>query len=451
VVASKEIQKLEHSSVRLNLTVSQADVKKEYQALLNQYAKSVQIPGFRKGHVPASVLETKFGEGIKQDAMGRIMEKAVQEAVESIEERPLPYSTPAVTEEPKFSLDSDFSFSVTYDVFPTYTVGDHKGIEIELPKVEIESEDEKRELEALQERNALVKDKEEGKAAEKGDVATVTYVELDDTGAEIPATKRADFVFTVGQSQNLYDLDADVIGLKKNEEKVVAKTFPADYSFTEIAGQKKTLKVALTQLKARELPKLDDDFAQDISEKYKTLDDLKADIKKRLERELANTLEAKKQEQVLDALIAKTPIEVPQSMIDVELDGRFREFMGRLGTDEDTMMRILSGTGKSKEALYEEWKPQSEKAIKARLIVDKLLRDLKLEATDAEVEKEYAEIAELNSVSVDEVKKYYEQNHLGSQLKDHVKEEKLFKQIYDGAKIKSGKKVKFLDLTKENQ
>jgi trigger factor len=451
VVASKEIQKLEHSSVRLSLSVAKDDVKKEYQALINQYAKSVQIPGFRKGHVPASILETKFGEGLKQDVMGRIMEKAVQEALEDTEERPLPYSTPTVTEEPHFSIDSDFSFSVSYDVFPVYTVGDYKGIEIEIPKVEIDDSDEKRELEALQDRNAIVKDKDDGKPAEKGDVATVTYCELDDTGAELAGSKREDFVFALGMGQNIYDLDADVIGMRKNEEKIVAKTFPADYAYPEIAGQKKTLKVALTQLKARDLPKLDDDFAQDISEKYKNIEDLKADIRKRLNRELENLIENKKENQVIDALIAKTPIDIPESMIAIQLEGRFREFMGRLGTDEATLLKILAGSGKTKQALFDEWRPQSEKEIKTRLIIEKLHTDLKVEADDSDIEKEYAEIAELNSVSLDEVKSHYEKNDLGEHLREHIKEQKLFKLIYDAAKIKTGKKAKFLELTKENQ
>ncbi len=451
MVTKKEIQKLEKSAVRLSITVSKEESRKAYDAMMKDYAKNVQLPGFRKGHVPIPVLERKFGEGLKQDAMSRIMEQSVEEAMEGLEERPLPYSTPTITEEPSFSLDEDFSFSVEYDAFPSYTVGDYKGIEIELPKVEISADDENRELDELRERNAIVIDKEEGKKAEKGDVATIDYVEIDADGKEVESSKREGFVLTLGSGANLYGLDDDVIGCKKDAEKTVEKTFPADYQYSDLAGSKRKIRFSLKALKARKLPELDDDFAQDISEKYKTMAELRADIRKRLERELEERLRHKKEEQVIEALIERTPIVLPESMIRIELEARFREFTGRIGADEATLMKILAGSGKSKSSLFDEWRPLSEKAIRTRLILEKMVADQKIELAEGELEAEYAKMAEANNVSAEEVKAQYEKMGVVERLKDNIKEDKLFKIILEAGKVKSGKKMKYVDLVKENQ
>jgi trigger factor len=451
MVTKKEIQKLEHSQVRLSLTVPKEEIKKSYDDMIREYSKNVQIKGFRKGHVPATVLERKFGEGLVQDAMSRVMEKSVEEAMEGLEERPLPYSTPTVTDEPKFSLTEDFTFTVQYDTFPSYAVGDYSGIEIELPKVEILPEDENRELDELRERNAIVIDKEEGKKAEKGDVATIDYVELDADGNEVSNTKREGFVLTLGSGANLYALDDEIIGCKKDAEKTVDKEFPADYQYSDLAGQKKKVKFKLTQLKGRKLPELDDDFAQDISEKYKTMDDLRTDIRKRLELQLEETLRHKKEEKIIEALMARTPIDLPESMIAIELEARFREFSGRIGADEATLLKLLSGSGKSKESLFAEWRPMSEKAIRTRLILEKLVADEKIELAEGDLEAEYERMAAANAVSAEEVRSQYEKMNMVERLQDNIKEDRLFKKIEAAGKVKFGKKVKFVDLNKENQ
>lgn len=451
MVTKKDIQKLEHSAVRLTITVAKDEVKKGYDGMIKEYSKSVQIPGFRKGHVPAAVLERKFGEGLKQDAMSRIMESSVQEAIEGIEERPLPYCTPTVSDEPVFSLDEDFVFSVSYDTFPDYSVGDYKGIEVEVPKVEIAAEDEQREIDELRERNAIVIDKDEGAKAEKGDVATVDYVELGEDGAEVASTKREGFVMTLGAGANLYGLDDEIVGCGKGDEKTVEKSYPADYQYSDLAGQKKRIKVRVVQLKGRKLPDLDDDFAQDISEKYKTLADLKADIHKRLERQLDESLRHKKEEQVIDELIKRTVIDLPKSMVDIELQARFRDFSQRVGADEATMVKLLASSGKSPDALFEEWRPMSEKAIKTRLILEKLVQDEKIELADADLDAEYARMAEENGVSADEVKSQYEKMNMTERLADHLKEDRLFDRIYAAGREKTGKKMKYMDLFKGNE
>lgn len=451
MIASKDVQKLERSSVRLTITVKKDEVNKAYKDMLQEYSKNVQIKGFRKGKVPTSVLETKFGESLKGDVMSRIIEKTFDDAMKDNSSPMLPYASPTIDGNPTLELDADFSYSCIYDVFPQVEIGETKAVEIEVPECSVTKEDEDRELKEIRERNALVAEKADGSKVAKDDIVTVNYCELDDSKAVIPGTERQDFVFTVGTGYNIYKIDDDVIGMKKGEEKIFNKTFPADFEYAELANQTKTLKVTLTQVKERKLPELDDELAQDVSEKYKTLDDLKKAIRAELESQLENKIKQIKENAVVESLIARSKIDLPESMIRMEQDGRLRDLSQQMNLDEKKLMQIISQSGKTLESLLEEWRPASEKALKGRLIIEKLVADRKIEVSDELLEKEYARIAEGSSLSVAEVKDQYVKNNLVERLRDHLKDDVLMESFYAEAKIKKGKKVKFLDLFKESE
>jgi trigger factor len=452
MVATKNIERLEHSSVKLTITVSSEDVAKEYKALLSDYAKNVQIDGFRKGKVPVPVLERKFGDALRIDAMGQIMEKSVEEAVKDIDEKPLAYSTPTLKEEPAFALDKDFSFSVVYDVFPSVPVADYKGIEMEIPEVAITAADEEKELNELRERNAIVVDKEAGTAAAKGDVATVEYRELAADGTTVAGSERQDFTFEIGSGYNLYKFDDEIIGMKCGDTKSITKDFPADYEYKELAGRSATVEVKLTTLKAKNLPALDDELAQDISEKYKTLADLKADLRAQLEKRLGDKLRQLREKAVIDALVARTPVDVPLSMVEAELAMRWENLKQQMGFDtDDKLDRILSYSGKTRDDLFNDWKPNAEKAIATRLLLEKLTEDGKYECTDADLDAEWKRMSEESGLSIDEIKAEYEKRGSMEYLKDRVKEDKLLSDIIAAAKVKKGKPLAFVDLFADNE
>jgi trigger factor len=230
VSVSKEITRLEKSNVKLRLTVPKEEVQAQYQDVLKDYTKNAQLPGFRKGKVPQEVLLRKFGETLKGAALGKVIEMAVEEVFQDDklprDERPLPYSQPVIQEEPKLDLDQDLSFSLVYDVLPSVSVGQWKGLEIEVPSVEISEEDINRDLEEVRDRNAFVLDRDEGASARSGDIATINYCELGEDGAEVPNTRRDDFVFTLGSRSHVYQLDDDITGMKKGETKEFTKTYP---------------------------------------------------------------------------------------------------------------------------------------------------------------------------------------------------------------------------------
>jgi len=452
VVVTKNIEKLEHSAVRLTVTVGKDDVRAAYDALLKDYAKNVRIDGFRKGKVPANILERKFGPQLKLDAMGRVMDEAVEKALDGEALVPLSYAQPSLDGQPAFELDAEFSFSVTYDVFPEVVPGDIEGMELELPQVTIAKADEERELDEIRDRNAIVMDKDDKAAAKKGDIATVDYAELDESGEPVKGTERQDFVFELGSGHNLYKFDDDVIGMKKDAEKTIEKAFPADFEYSELAGQTKKLRVKLTKLKEKKLPELDDELAQDVSEKFKTLDDLKADIRAKLEKRLEDRLKSLREKGVVDALVEKSTVDLPASMVAAELEMRLRNLMQRMGIDsEERLAQIVSMSGRSVDQLREEWRPEAEKAIKTRLVLDKLTEEGKYAASDDDVAAEYAKMATDSNLSVEEVKAEYERRGMVEYLVDRIKEDRLIADLEKKMKAKKGKKIAFVDLFKENE
>ncbi|MFA6505576.1 MAG: trigger factor [Treponemataceae bacterium] len=454
MVVSKEIARLEHSSVKLTVTVGKNDVKAQYDDLMKSYGKSIQIKGFRKGMVPRDVLERKFGESLKGEALGHIMEKSLEEIFKEeafdAANRPLPYSTPSVKDEPKLDFGSDLTFTVEYDVFPEVKVGTWKGIEVEVPVAEVAEEDLSRELEQLRDRNAVVIDKDEKGKVAKNDVVTVNYSELAEDGSVLPGTERQDYVFTVGTGQNVFKFDDEIVGMKKDETKNFDKTYGADFPDPEFAGKTKKLRVTVTALKEKKLPALDDDLAQDISEKYKTLADLKADIKGNLGKTLENKIREKKVNAFLEKVLETTTIDLPQSMIRIELESRWRTLARRFNANADQLMAILASGGKDYEGLMAEWKPDVEKALKSRLIVENLMKELDVKVDDADLEKEFETMAASMNAGIDEVKKHYERDDMKDYLRDDIKERRLFDLVFAETKTKKGKKVKYLDLVAQN-
>jgi len=452
VVVQKHFEKLGNSSVKLTVTVGKDDVQAAYNTLLRDYAKDVRIDGFRKGKVPTTILERKFGPQLKMDAMGKVMDEAVEKALEGETLLPLSYAQPSLDDQPKFELGSDFAFSVIYDVYPEVTTGDVEGVEIELPQASVAKADEERELAEIRERNAIVMDRDDKAAAKKGDIATVDYSELDESGTSIPGTERQDFVFEIGTGHNLYKFDDECVGMKKGDEKSIDKSFPADFEYPELAGKSKKLKVKLTKLKEKKLPALDDELAQDVSEKFKTLDDLKADIKEKLDKKLADRIRSLKEKAIIDALVDRSTVELPASMINAELDMRIRNLMQRMGIEDEAKLRqIISMSGRSTDQLRDEWRPEAERAIKTRLVMDKLVADGGYSASDEDKSAEYAKMAAESSMSPEEVKAEYERRGMVDYLADRIKEDRLLLDLEKKVKTKKGKKVAFVDLFKENE
>ncbi len=450
MIASKEVTAKDNSAVELTVTIKKEAAKEAYSKLLKDYSKKIQIKGFRKGKAPSHILEQKYGDGIKEEAAMNLVEESLKTIFDEIEEKPLPYSTPALQEGAELkNFDEDYKFSVVYDVFPTLKVGEYKDLEIEVPDVKVLKKDEDRELEKLREQNAVVIEKTEG-SVEKDDIVTINYSELDKEGNEIERNPREDFVFTVGTGYNIYKIDDDIIGMGKDEEKILEKNFPDDFENKDLAGKTVKIKVKVTTIKVNELPELDDELAQDISERYETLKDLRANIKKNLKETLDKKLKEIKLEKIMDKIIESSEIPVPESMLQAEMQNSWQNFLRQSGMDEQQILQILEMQGKSKEALIEEWKPNSEKSLKVQLLMAKLIEDEKITASEEEVEKEIKEQAEDSGQKYEEFKELIEKNNYTPHIESDIKNKKFINFLISNNTITKGKKVDYLDLLENN-
>lgn len=453
---TKEISKLENSAVKLTATIAKEDVVSGYNKNISKYAKNVQLPGFRKGHVPVKVLEQKYGDSLKQEVLADLIDESLNQIFaeeESKDIRPLPYTQPRLDGDklPEFSTDKDLTFSVVYDVFPSVEVKDFSKIEVKEPQVEIGEKELNEELKAIQERNAVVIDKKEGEPVEKDNIVTIDYKELDDSGTAIPGSEREGFVFTVGTGENIYKIDDEIVGMKKDETKEISKTYDAKEENKDLAGKTKKISVTVKAIKLRNLPALDDELAQDVSEKYKTLDDLKKDISKGLESAKNRKIAELKSQSLLEQLVEKNPIVLPKSMIQAEMESRWRMMAQQFQTTPEQLEKMISASGQSKENMLTQWTGDAEKMLKSRLIVDALIREKNIAVTPEEVEAEFAKIADESGSTIEEVKEHYEDARAKEYIIDEIKENKLYDELYKQVKVSKGDKFKFADLFKNNR
>ena len=442
MIDNRQFDKQENSSVKLTVTVSVDGAEKAYNDLLGKYGKNAQIPGFRKGKVPKDVLIRKFGEGIKHEAAADLIDSALQEALKDVKENPL--SQPSLEDLPAIELGKPYVFTVTYDVFPEIKMPEYKGVGIEEVQVKILKKHETEELDSIRERNSVVVDKKDGIIADKS-VVTMDYVELGDEDASLEETRRKGFVFTVGMNAHPYALDEEVKGIKQDETKIIEKTFAEDVD-SPYAGRTVKLEVAVTAVKERELPELDDELAQDVSEDLKTLDDLKKKVKADLKERAESKIRARKINSLTDKLVEGAEIDVPESMISSDLEHTWQDYVRQSGATEEQLVKALEDAGRSKAEILGEWRDDANKSVKTRLIFGRIVEDEKIEAGDEEVAAEMEKRAEEFKMPVEEMEKMFGGAQFREYLKSELAQKKLFDFLLGAASVTKGEKIDYTDL-----
>ena len=444
---TKEITRLEKSNVRLSMTIPHEDVLSQYNEMIKEYTKNVQLPGFRKGKVPQNVLERKFGDTLKKEAVGKTIEKTLEEIFDGTEmpedEKPLPYSRPQMQDEAKIEFGEDLNFALVYDVMPKITVGQWKGLEVEVPQVKISDEDISAELESIRELNTVTIDRDEDAAAEEGDEVTISYFETGENGEELPNSRRDNFSFTLGSKTIPYQFDDDIIGMKKGEAKKLTRTFPKD-------TPPKDFTLTLEAIKEKIIPDINDELAQDVDEKFETLDDLKASIRDKLGKNIEAGIKKINVEKLMDKIIETTPVVLPESMVITEITGRIQNIASQYNVDGEKIMEMLSQNGDGKDNAQEKFRSSAEFALRSNLILDTLIKDNNIEASDEDINNEFERIALENGVAIEDVENRYKGERATAYLKDSVKERKMFDLLLSENTIKLGNEIKYVDFMGKN-
>jgi len=450
MITTKEVELQENASVKLKITVKKKSAKEEYDNLVRKYCQTVQLKGFRKGKVPADVLIRKFGDSLIAETTENIIRGSLEDILESIKHKPLPYSTPTIDSQSSLDLQKDFVYNVSYDTYPEIELIDYLGLEYEELKVKITAEDLKRELENLREQNSYFIDKEDG-VVEKDDNINIDYVEIDEKGAELAGTRRESFAFIVGSGYNSYQFDEDLLSMKNGEEKLIKKNFGQDFENKELAGRDVKLKVKVNNIKQKKLPELNDELAQDISDKYNTLDDLKKDLKQKIEETSKNRVRANSISRLLDQIVDKSTIPLPGSMVELELNSQWQSFLGQYNVDEKKLLEQLKEKdNKTKEDMLKQWRPSAERKLKLLLAVNKMSEKEKIKVGKEEIEKEVKKIADSRSITIKQAEEELNKGNYLEYMKEDLKKEKLYDLLLENGKVKPGKSINFLDLLEGN-
>ncbi len=450
MVQDKKIEKLENSAVKLTVTIPADEVQSKYDELVKKYSKDAQIKGFRKGKVPRNILERKFGEAFRAETLQDLLESGIGEAIEDIDEKPLPYARPTLVDE-DLELDpsTELTFSVTYDVFPEVQLGEYKGLELTEPQVKITKKDEDRDIEELRQQNALVIDKEDGTVA-TGDLVTMNYEEVDDNDQAVDGTRREDFEFTVGEGHNLYHIDTEVVGMKADEPKIIEKEFPEDFEHEELAGETKRIRVTVTRIRQRDLPDLDDEFAQDISDEFESLDDLRKDVRSKLEKNAENRVRGQKIDQLMTQVVENSTVAVPATMVDTELEQSWQNLAQQYRVTPEQLDQLLQMQGKTREEIFQEWRPAAIERITRSLLVQKMIENEEIEVSEEDAEEEIRSDATERSADPEQIIEYYKSQGMLNYVQQEIAERRMFDKVLEESKIKKGEKIAYVDLLGEN-
>ena len=439
MIAEKSIKELENSSVALTVTVTADTIENDYKAALQKYASTIQLKGFRKGKAPISVLEGKFGKAIREESTFNTIEEALKEVLEGVEDKykPLSFSTPELQDEETllpFKPNADVTFTVKYDVMPTFEMPAYKGLSVSYPKVQVSDEAVNAEIDKLRDQNAMVIDKND--AAAMGDIVTVSYVELDAENNEVPGTERKEFVFTLGSTYNFYQIDGDIVGMKSGEEKTFSKTYADDSTVEGYAGKTITLKVNVESVKFRDVPALDDEFAQDVKEEYKTVADLLKATREKLEKGLEAKLEQAKLNALSDELLKGTNIAVPASMIDLEIEQSWNRYVKQTGLSEEQILQFLQFQQKTKEDVVAPWREAAEKSLRIQLIMEKIKETEQFPLDEEELNKVLAE--QLKDITDESQRDYYK-----TMIEDDMRFQKIAPFLQENNTFTEGEEVAY--------
>ena len=371
-----DIKQLEKSQVELTLQLSSERIESEYSKKLSEYSKKIQLPGFRLGKAPASLIESKFGREIREEVTFKLMEDNLQEAFKEMDKKdtPLYGSTPVLQNEEgllPFEKGKDVTYSVIYDVYPHITLPEkYTGLDIpvSLPDIDEEEELEKR-ISQLRERNAMIIPKN-GAVAE-GDIVSLNYHEIDQDGNKIEKNSQEEYVFTVGSSYNFFCLDKDIIGMKKDESKVIEKTYTEDMP-EEYLNRNVRIFVEIKNIRCKELPDVDDDFAQDVNSSYKTLDDLKNTLKNEIREETEETCKSLKLAAYLKQVVHPLEISIPETLINSQLESSWDDIKNqyqRYGLSPIQAEKLLNQNGSGKDKYFDTNKDNAETELKDQLFI----------------------------------------------------------------------------------
>lgn len=425
---SLQVEKLENNTAKLTIEVPAEEVEKAIESAYQKSKSKFSIPGFRKGKVPRKMIENMYGVGVfYEDAVNSMIPGAYADAATESE---LEIVAQPEIDIVQIEAGKPFIFTAEVVLKPEVELGKYKGIEVETKDTTVTDEEVDAELAKVQEQNSRLVAADD-KEVENGDQVTIDFEGFVD-GVAFEGGKGEDYPLTIGSHSFIDTFEDQLVGKKVGDEVEVNVTFPEQYQAEELAGKPAMFKVNIKEIKVKELPELDDDFAQDVSE-FDTLAEYKEDVKKNLEEKKKEEAEQQKEADVIKAIVEDAKMDIHEKMIKAQAQQMVEDFAQRIQSQGLTFEQYMQFTGSTPEMLLEQVTPQAEERIKARLVLEAVVKAENIEVSDEEFEKELEEMAKQYNMELDQIKQFTTDADKETIKKD-IAVQKAAKLVVDAAK-----------------
>lgn len=418
---SLQVEKLEHNMAKLTIEVPAEELEKALETAYQKNKNKISVPGFRKGKVPRNMIEKMYGPAIfYEDAANELIPDAYEKALDECEEEIVSAPKIDVTQIEK---GKDFIFTAEVAVKPEVTLGKYKGIKVDEADLAVTEEEINAQIEKERENSARTISVED-RPVKDGDITTLDFEGFVD-GVAFEGGKGTDYPLTIGSGSFIPGFEEQLIGAELNKEVEVNVTFPEDYHAKDLAGKPATFKCKIKDIKEKELPELDDEFASEVSV-FDTMAEYKEDVKKSLEMKKADAAKIAKEEAVIDAVIEDAKMDIPDAMVETEQRQIIEEFSQRMRMQGLTMEQYMQFTGMTPQALMEQTKPQALKRIQSRLVLEAVAKAEDLKASEEDYAAEIKDMSEKYQMEEDKIKEM-----LGEKGKKQVEEDLAIRKAVD--------------------
>ena len=395
---SLQVEVLEKNMAKLTIEVSAEEFEKAIEKAYQKNKGKMSVPGFRKGKVPRKMIEKMYGTGVfYEDAANAIIPEAYTKEIENCDLDIV--SQPAI-DVVQIESGKPFIFTAEVATKPEVELGEYKGIEVEKKVAEVTDEDVNEAVEAEREKQSRMVPVE-GRAVENGDMVTIDFEGFVD-GVAFEGGKGTDYPLTIGSHSFIDTFEDQLVGKNIGDEVEVNVTFPEKYQAEELQGKPAVFKVAIKEIKAKELPEVDDDFAQDISD-FDTLAEYKEDLKKKLLEKKEEEIKEQTEEAIVEKVVANAKMEIPEPMIDLQIRTMADNFARRMSSQGLSMEQYMQFTGLTEEKLVEQMRPQAIKTIESRLVLEAIVKAENIVASDDELKAELEKMASMYQMEADKL------------------------------------------------
>lgn len=385
-----KMEKIEANVVKFEVRVEAEKFTDALNKAYNKNKKNFNIPGFRKGKVPMAMVKKHYGvEVLFEDAINTVISETYPKLVEENDLKPVDFPKVDVIE---IGEGKDLVYTAEVTVYPEIELGQYKGLSVKRKEAKVEDSEVESQLESMQAQNARIETKEEG-SVEKGDIAVIDFKGFID-GVAFAGGEGHDYSLEIGSGSFIDNFEDQLIGMSVDEEKEVKVKFPENYGTEDLNGKEATFEVKVKEIKVKELPALDDEFAKEVSE-FNTLDELKADITSKLEESKKATFEREFEDELITAVIENSKMDVPEVMVEKEIDNMVRDLEARLNQQGLSLEQYMQFTGNTEEKMRSYMKENADKKVKADLVLEAIAKAENIEATEEEVKEKATEIAKM--------------------------------------------------------